>query len=171
MKGDWKGAMGEAASGLLSTIPGVGTAASLAVDTALAARDVSKAGQEAKEEAKKASKPDEDAQRRERYRQDILTFEELSAEREKQSLQAQQETAEATKSIEQLNREARERPTSRGPEAAIVERLNEQILGFNRLIALTQEGNAARVAGIDATREAAANSNFTLPESPLSVRG
>jgi hypothetical protein len=171
MKGDWKGAMGEAASGLLSTIPGVGTAASLAVDAALAARDVSKAGQEAKEEAKKASKPDKNASREERYRQDMLTFEEMSYEQGQKSLQAQQETAEATKSIEQLNREARERPTSRGPEAAIVERLNEQILGVNKLIALTQDGNSAREKGIDATREAATNFNVTLPELPLSVRG
>ena len=171
MKGDWKGAIGEAASGLASTVPGAGTAASVAIDAALAARDVSKARQGAKEEAKKASRPDKNASREERYRQDMSTFEEMSFDQGKKSLQAQQETAEATRSIEQLNREARERPTSRGPEAAIVERLNEQILGFNRLIALTQDGNSARERGIDATIEAAANPNFTLPELPLSVRG
>lgn len=39
MQGDWVGAGGEAASGLASTIPGVGTAASVGIDAAMAARD------------------------------------------------------------------------------------------------------------------------------------
>lgn len=41
MDGDWKGALGEVASGAASTIPGVGTAASVAIDAGLAARDMS----------------------------------------------------------------------------------------------------------------------------------
>lgn len=40
MDGDWKGALGEVTSGAASTIPGVGTAASLAIDAGLAARDI-----------------------------------------------------------------------------------------------------------------------------------
>lgn len=40
-KGDWLGAAGELASGVASTIPGLGTAASLAIDAGLAARDIS----------------------------------------------------------------------------------------------------------------------------------
>lgn len=40
MRGDFAGALGEVASGVASTIPGVGTAASLAIDAGLAARDV-----------------------------------------------------------------------------------------------------------------------------------
>ena len=42
MKGDYLGAGGELLSGLLSTVPGLGTAASLAIDGALIARDLSK---------------------------------------------------------------------------------------------------------------------------------
>ena len=38
--GDWKGAIGEVASGALGCIPGVGTAASVAVDAGLATRDI-----------------------------------------------------------------------------------------------------------------------------------
>lgn len=38
--GDWKGAIGEVASGALGCVPGVGTAASVAVDAGLATRDV-----------------------------------------------------------------------------------------------------------------------------------
>lgn len=41
MEGDWKGALGEVASGAASLIPGVGTAASVAIDAGLAARDMS----------------------------------------------------------------------------------------------------------------------------------
>ena len=41
--GDWVGAAGELASGVASTIPGLGTAASVAIDAGLAARDISKA--------------------------------------------------------------------------------------------------------------------------------
>lgn len=40
MSGDWKGALGEVASGAASTIPGLGTAASVAIDAGLAARDM-----------------------------------------------------------------------------------------------------------------------------------
>jgi len=40
-EGDWTGAGLEAASGLASTIPGIGTAASLGLDAAIAARDMS----------------------------------------------------------------------------------------------------------------------------------
>ena len=40
MRGDWKGALGEVASGAASTIPGLGTAASVAIDAGLAARDM-----------------------------------------------------------------------------------------------------------------------------------
>ena len=40
MSGDWKGAGLELASGAASTIPGVGTAASVGIDAALAARDM-----------------------------------------------------------------------------------------------------------------------------------
>tara|TARA_B100000287_G_C20674716_1_gene794763 strand:- start:6383 stop:8506 length:2124 start_codon:yes stop_codon:yes gene_type:complete len=46
MSGDWKGALGEVASGAASTIPGVGTAVSAAIDVGLAARDVNNATQE-----------------------------------------------------------------------------------------------------------------------------
>jgi plasmid maintenance system antidote protein VapI len=41
-EGDVLGAAGEVASGLAGTIPGVGTAASIGIDTALAARDIKK---------------------------------------------------------------------------------------------------------------------------------
>lgn len=44
-KGDFAGAGLELASGLASTIPGVGTAASIAIDAGLAARDIHKASQ------------------------------------------------------------------------------------------------------------------------------
>ena len=40
MDGDWSGALGEVASGAASTIPGPGTAASLAIDAGLAAKDI-----------------------------------------------------------------------------------------------------------------------------------
>ena len=40
LKGDFKGAMLEAASGIASTIPGVGTAVSIGLDAALAAKDM-----------------------------------------------------------------------------------------------------------------------------------
>lgn len=43
MDGDYVGAAGEVASGAASTLPGLGTAASLAIDGALMARDISKA--------------------------------------------------------------------------------------------------------------------------------
>jgi hypothetical protein len=42
MDGDWLGAAGEVASGVASIIPGVGTAGSVAIDAALAARDYKK---------------------------------------------------------------------------------------------------------------------------------
>lgn len=41
LKGDLTGAAGEVASGVVGTVPGVGTAASVGIDTALAARDIS----------------------------------------------------------------------------------------------------------------------------------
>ncbi len=41
--GDWKGALGEVASGAASTIPGVGTAASMAIDAGLVIRDAKNA--------------------------------------------------------------------------------------------------------------------------------
>lgn len=47
MKGDLLGAAGELASGVASTVPGFGTAASLAIDGALLARDVKKASDNA----------------------------------------------------------------------------------------------------------------------------
>lgn len=47
LEGDYLGASGELASGLLSTVPLVGTAASLAIDGALMARDLSKEEQTA----------------------------------------------------------------------------------------------------------------------------
>ena len=40
LSGDWTGALGEVASGAASTIPGIGTAASVAIDAGLAARDI-----------------------------------------------------------------------------------------------------------------------------------
>ena len=40
MSGDWLGAAGEMASGVLGTIPGLGTAASTAIDVGLAAKDM-----------------------------------------------------------------------------------------------------------------------------------
>ena len=40
MAGDWKGAAGEVASGALGTFPGLGTAASVAIDAGLAGRDI-----------------------------------------------------------------------------------------------------------------------------------
>ena len=42
MQGDWLGALGEAASGIASIVPGIGTAVSTAIDAGLAARDVIK---------------------------------------------------------------------------------------------------------------------------------
>jgi hypothetical protein len=42
LKGDWLGAAGEVASGAAGSIPGLGTAASVGIDAALAARDISK---------------------------------------------------------------------------------------------------------------------------------
>ena len=39
MKGDWKGALGEVASGAVGSIPLIGTAASLAIDAGMAVRD------------------------------------------------------------------------------------------------------------------------------------
>jgi predicted DNA-binding protein (UPF0251 family) len=42
-QGDWLGAAGELASGVASTIPGLGTAASVAIDAGLAGRDIYKA--------------------------------------------------------------------------------------------------------------------------------
>ena len=53
--GDWKGACGEVASGLAGCFPGVGTAASAAIDVGLAAKDISGAIAEAK--APEASAP------------------------------------------------------------------------------------------------------------------
>lgn len=42
-EGDWKGALGEVASGTLGCFPGIGTAASVAVDAGLAMRDIHQA--------------------------------------------------------------------------------------------------------------------------------
>lgn len=42
-QGDYLGALGEVTSGLVSLIPGIGTAASVAIDASLAARDISNA--------------------------------------------------------------------------------------------------------------------------------
>lgn len=44
LAGDWAGAAMEVASGAASTVPGAGTAASIAIDAALAARDIAGAG-------------------------------------------------------------------------------------------------------------------------------
>ena len=46
--GDWKGACGEVASGTLGCFPGLGTAASVAIDVGLAAKDISSALSETK---------------------------------------------------------------------------------------------------------------------------
>lgn len=53
--GDWKGAAAEVASGVASTIPGVGTAVSLAVDAGLAARDINNETKEAAKMTKEAA--------------------------------------------------------------------------------------------------------------------
>jgi hypothetical protein len=45
MDGDWLGAGGEALSGIASIVPGIGTAASVAIDAGLAARDIAKDGE------------------------------------------------------------------------------------------------------------------------------
>lgn len=42
LQGDWLGAAGEVASGAAGSVPGLGTAASVGIDAALAARDISK---------------------------------------------------------------------------------------------------------------------------------
>ena len=47
-EGDWKGACGEMASGALGCLPGVGTAASAAIDVGLAAKDIKTAVDESK---------------------------------------------------------------------------------------------------------------------------
>jgi len=52
MEGDMLGAAGEVASGAAGTIPGVGTAASIGIDTALAGRDIYKASHPDTEEKK-----------------------------------------------------------------------------------------------------------------------
>ena len=49
LKGDWKGALGEVASGVAGTIPGIGTAASLAIDGALMAKDLNDASKESEQ--------------------------------------------------------------------------------------------------------------------------
>ena len=49
--GDWLGAAGELGSGLVSIIPGVGTAASVAIDAALLAKDLNDASGEIEENA------------------------------------------------------------------------------------------------------------------------
>ena len=54
MEGDWKGALGEVTSGVASTIPGVGTAASLAIDAGLAIRDAKNAVEAEKEKAEES---------------------------------------------------------------------------------------------------------------------
>ena len=51
--GDWKGACGEVASGALGCIPGLGTAASTAIDVGLAAKDITAVVQENKQAEKK----------------------------------------------------------------------------------------------------------------------
>ena len=73
MKGDFMGALGEVASGAASTIPGAGTAASLAIDAGLAARDIknalddqeeiSEAGMESAETASQMSEAVEEQRR------------------------------------------------------------------------------------------------------------
>jgi hypothetical protein len=45
LQGDFAGAAGEVASGVASTVPGMGTAASFAIDAGLAARDISREGE------------------------------------------------------------------------------------------------------------------------------
>lgn len=50
LKGDFAGALGEVASGIASTVPGLGTAASVAIDAGLAARDIKNATAEAEGE-------------------------------------------------------------------------------------------------------------------------
>ena len=57
-EGDWKGACGEMASGALGCLPGVGTAASAAIDVGLAAKDIKTAVDESKGAAA-ASQPKE----------------------------------------------------------------------------------------------------------------
>jgi hypothetical protein len=58
LHGDWLGAAGEVASGAASTIPGIGTAASLGIDAALAGRDIYKASKgEGEGEAQKTTEP------------------------------------------------------------------------------------------------------------------
>jgi len=55
MKGDALGALGEVASGAAAIIPGIGTAASVAIDAAMIARDVSKASKDSVDMANKTS--------------------------------------------------------------------------------------------------------------------
>lgn len=52
--GDWLGALGEVASGAASTIPGVGTAASLAIDAGMAVRDAKNAVEAEKQKAEES---------------------------------------------------------------------------------------------------------------------
>ena len=55
--GDWKGAIGEVASGTLGCFPGIGTAASVALDTGLAVRDIRQADQPSSSAVKAAVQP------------------------------------------------------------------------------------------------------------------
>ena len=71
--GDWKGACGEIASGIAGCFPGVGTAASAAIDVGLAAKDISGAIAEAKEpEASKSVTEEDSGKSKEDMRQIIL---------------------------------------------------------------------------------------------------
>jgi hypothetical protein len=51
MQGDYVGALGELASGVVGTLPGVGTAASIGIDAALAGRDIHRARKGSKTKA------------------------------------------------------------------------------------------------------------------------
>ena len=82
--GDWTGACGEVASGVAGCIPGLGTAASVAIDVGLATKDIKAAIDESKGAVTtEAAKEDENTANPPDNKAEESTWEKLSSEKKK----------------------------------------------------------------------------------------
>jgi len=80
-----------------------------------------------------------------KYRDDVQAYEEAKLDLQKKQLEAQQQTAAATTSMDTLNKEAKEGVTSRGPDRMFANRMADQIFGMNKLVDLAVQANADRI--------------------------
>lgn len=148
VKGDMAGAAMELASGVASTIPGLGTAASVGIDAALMARDMKKAadptgtvhdGTAGGAAAASVAAEGDD------WKQASLEVQKLQADTTEKTKEAVVHIAKNTKDSLDIQRSQLESKSSDNPMYQISNQLAMNMLAMNDLIGLTSQANDQRI--------------------------